>query len=175
MTAPALSQSRPFTWTGEDAVDAGCIAAALRLTGYPANADAVTDHAVELQARRPGKLDAWVFFHAARALKRSRIHSPLAARAQALGARLALAATGLFVVDAHVISCGASAEIVFDEGRNTSADRDQWDRAEAAILSAERELRGMTEAPAPRAQHLSYTAAFEREAIVADSDATGAK
>jgi hypothetical protein len=108
---------RPFTWLERDAADAAQIAFMLGMFRAVEAGEGLMETSRELSAtrdgfegRRPRLTDAWRFFHAANLLRKTS-QSTLSARAQQLGARIALHITGWMVVDMCLAECGASAGI----------------------------------------------------------------
>jgi hypothetical protein len=114
-TAPRPTQRR-FVWSGRDISDAGMIAFTLGVLRKVEHGEAVIESSIELQIRPPRLTDAWRFFHAGSQLAFAK-NSILAAVARQLGARIALAVSGLMVVDMVLAECGNSSGVgIYVEG-----------------------------------------------------------
>ena len=100
--------SRLFTWTDADMTDAGRIGCTLGVLREVQKGEAVIGVSAELRHRYPRLSDAWRFFNASALLLKTG-NTILAAAAQRIGARMALAITGWTVTDMCLAQSGRSA------------------------------------------------------------------
>lgn len=135
----ADSPVRLFTWTTADKDEAGLIAFTLGVLRQVPTGEAIMELSVELRHRYPRLSDAWRFFNASALLFAAK-NTVLAASAQRIGARIALAVTGWTVVDMCLAESGRSAAF------GVYVKRQNWDEPRPFVLEISDNATGETKA-----------------------------